>query len=61
MDIENYDGPGKLAEEHMVIFIMATYGDGEPTDSATDFFNWMIKTAEAEEEARPWKVRGDEG
>ena len=55
MDIENYDGPGKLAEEHLVIFITATYGDGEPTDSATNFYNWLLKTAE--EEDAPFKVQ----
>ena len=28
------------------IFLMATYGDGEPTDSASDFWSWLTKAAE---------------
>lgn len=47
LDIENYDGPGRLLGEKLVFFLMATYGDGEPTDSATEFYNWLSSSAAA--------------
>ncbi len=41
MDIENYKAEDRLAKEKLVLFLMATYGDGEPTDNAADFYNWL--------------------
>ena len=41
VDIENYDAPARLPREALVLLLMATYGDGEPTDSATDFYEWL--------------------
>eukprot|EP00798_Chlamydomonas_sp_ICE-L_P024119 gene24119-9692_t len=46
MDIENYVAADKLSKEKVVIFCMATYGDGEPTDNANAFFTWLLKSAE---------------
>ena len=39
-DIEEY-APHHLADERLVIFVVATYGEGEPTDSMKPFFDWM--------------------
>lgn len=49
MDIENYDQE-RLPSERLVFFLMATYGDGEPTDSATGFMEWLAGAAEGGEE-----------
>lgn len=45
-DIETYSGQARLAKEEAVIFLMATYGDGEPTDNAADFYAWLTKAAD---------------
>ena len=52
VDIENYSGPDRLPTEkgRLVIFCMATYGDGEPTDNANEFYSWLCKEADAVEE-----------
>lgn len=46
-DIENYKARERLSQERLVIFCMATYGDGEPTDNAADFYSWLCKEADA--------------
>jgi hypothetical protein len=45
LDIEQYDAPSELPKEKLVFLLMATYGDGDPTDSATDFWNWLSEAA----------------
>lgn len=47
IDLEEYDAAEKLAREKCVIFVMATYGEGDPTDNAVPFIKW-IKDAEEE-------------
>jgi NADPH-ferrihemoprotein reductase len=47
LDIEQYDGPAQLPKEKLVFLLMATYGDGDPTDSATDFWSWLAAAADA--------------
>lgn len=46
IDIEHYNKEEKLPKEKFVIFVMATYGDGEPTDNAADFMTWLLDKAE---------------
>lgn len=43
-DLESYS-PDDLADEQFVIFCLATYGEGEPTDNAKDFYEWLIDEA----------------
>lgn len=45
-DIETYSGQSRLPKEEAVVFLMATYGDGEPTDSAADFYSWLMRAAD---------------
>jgi NADPH-ferrihemoprotein reductase len=35
-----------LANESFVMFVVATYGEGEPTDNARDFIEWLEKKTE---------------
>lgn len=46
IDIENYKAERRLPHERLVLFLMATYGDGEPTDNAADFYSWICNEAE---------------
>ena len=41
LDIETYNHKDKLAKEDLALFCVATYGDGEPTDSALSFTEWL--------------------
>eukprot|EP00164_Ancoracysta_twista_P001481 GFYU01001933.1.p1 GENE.GFYU01001933.1~~GFYU01001933.1.p1 ORF type:complete len:645 (-),score=228.47 GFYU01001933.1:109-2043(-) len=43
IDVEEYnEEPDQLSEEEgVVIFLVATYGEGEPTDSMVDFYKWF--------------------
>jgi sulfite reductase alpha subunit-like flavoprotein len=47
LDIEQYDAPAQLPKEKLVLLLMATYGDGDPTDSATDFWTWLSEAADS--------------
>ena len=49
VDIEDYKAEEMLCQERLVFFLMATYGDGEPTDNAADFYNWLIKAGKEAE------------
>ena len=42
-DLEDYDYENldKFPEDHIVFFVMATYGEGEPTDNAVEFYEFI--------------------
>jgi len=41
VDLEDFE-PEDLASEPFVIFVIATYGEGEPTDSSAQFYEWIM-------------------
>jgi len=45
VDVEEYEHEEKLVKEKLVFLMLATYGDGEPTDNAANFFTWVTKAA----------------
>ena len=45
IDLEDYDADD-LQNEELVIFLVATYGEGEPTDNAQEFYNWLSAESE---------------
>ena len=53
VDSEQYDFRHKLAKETFVVFLVATYGDGEPTDSAVDLHDYLVEEAEKVDAADP--------
>ncbi|KAF4440933.1 NADPH-ferrihemoprotein reductase [Fusarium austroafricanum] len=42
-DLEEYDynGLSELSEQVVLMFVLATYGEGEPTDNAQDFYSYI--------------------
>ena len=50
VDAENYNAEERLAKEKFVIFIVATYGDGEPTDSALELHDYLKRQVEMDED-----------
>jgi NADPH-ferrihemoprotein reductase len=53
VDSEQYDFRRKLAKELLVVFLVATYGDGEPTDSAVDLHEYLVEEADKADAADP--------
>ena len=51
VDCEEFDASKKLSSQDLVLFLVATYGDGEPTDNAADLYNWLLKSAGEAERA----------
>eukprot|EP00475_Leptophrys_vorax_P044363 TRINITY_DN8863_c0_g1_i2.p1 TRINITY_DN8863_c0_g1~~TRINITY_DN8863_c0_g1_i2.p1 ORF type:complete len:565 (-),score=147.37 TRINITY_DN8863_c0_g1_i2:122-1774(-) len=41
-DLEKYDFAKLLVKEKFVVLLMATYGEGDPPDSALDFDEWFM-------------------
>lgn len=40
VDLEDFNEDDLLSAQ-LAIFLMATYGEGEPTDNATAFYKWL--------------------
>lgn len=59
-DIEDYDMErlDRLPADQLAIFVVATYGEGEPTDNATEFWNFLVVDSE---DNAPSFSRQDEG
>ncbi|KAI9144095.1 hypothetical protein BKA69DRAFT_1026013, partial [Paraphysoderma sedebokerense] len=54
-DFEDYE-PAELKNlpaNKLAIFVMATYGEGEPTDNAVAFHEWLSETAQENQGASP--------
>ena len=47
VDIDTYDHASRLGSERLLIYLVATYGDGEPTDNAVEFHTWLEPKADA--------------
>ena len=45
VDLDDFD-PTLLENARLTVFLMATYGEGESTDNATNFNNWMLNHAD---------------
>jgi len=41
IDVEEYQYEKELKEAKFVVLVFATYGEGEPTDNAKDFYEWI--------------------
>lgn len=59
MDMEDYVHEEKLQTEKLVFLVLATYGDGEPTDNAANFYAWITRAASEAEQSgeKALKVR----
>ena len=44
-----------ILDEKMIVFIVATYGEGEPTDSAKRVYQWLFDAERGEQELRGLK------
>ncbi|KAJ6443600.1 alpha methylacyl- racemase protein [Purpureocillium lavendulum] len=46
-DLSDFDPEtiASISQDKVVIFILATYGEGDPSDNASQFWDWVTKTA----------------
>lgn len=47
VDLGDFD-PEQFVQHKTIILVVATWGEGEPTDSAIEFFRWLEKPVNAE-------------
>jgi NADPH-ferrihemoprotein reductase len=45
---KNKDFEKKFFNQEVKVFFLSCYGQGEPTDNAKDFYNWLIKQEKEE-------------
>jgi NADPH-ferrihemoprotein reductase len=57
-DLENFEGIEDLNKRDLCIFIMATYGEGDPTDNAMNFCHWIKKQEKGCLAGRKYAVMG---
>ena len=50
-DLEDYDADEQLTSEKYAVFLMATFGEGEPTDNSASFYEWLRNDARTERDA----------
>jgi NADPH-ferrihemoprotein reductase len=51
-DLSDYDAGSiaSLRSDHLAIFLLSTYGEGDPSDNSTGFWDWL-KTLESDSDA----------
>lgn len=50
VDLEDYDAEDLAGESAMCIFCVSTYGEGEPTDNAAEFAEWLLDDEREDDE-----------
>lgn len=40
VDLEDFE-PDSFAQHKAVVMVLATYGEGDPTDNAAEFYKWL--------------------
>lgn len=57
LDEHDFGNLGQVPRDKILIFVLATYGEGEPTDNAADFYN-LISSGELSDSTTPDPLRG---
>jgi len=45
VDLADYDAELQLNEEKFAVFLLSTFGEGDPTDNAAEFYAWITQRA----------------